>query len=45
MTEIVGQVDRFWWSLPERAYVPPKVLERIDGHINAMMPILGTCAE
>jgi serine/threonine-protein kinase HipA len=45
VTEIVGRVDRFWWSLPERAYVPQKVLERIDGHIKAMMPILGTCAE
>lgn len=45
VTEIVGQVDRFWWSLPERAYVPHKVLERIDGHVKAMMPILGTCAE
>lgn len=45
VAEVISQVDGFWWSLPERAYVPPKVQERIDGHIKAMIPILGTCAE
>jgi serine/threonine-protein kinase HipA len=45
VVEIVEHVDQLWWSLPERAFVPPKVLERIDTHIQLMTPILHTCAD
>jgi serine/threonine-protein kinase HipA len=38
------QVDKFWWSLPEREVVPAKVLERMDAHVRLMGLILGTCA-
>lgn len=44
VTETVERVNQIWWSLPEREVVPAKVLERIDTHIKAMTPILGTCA-
>ncbi|MGK6314168.1 type II toxin-antitoxin system HipA family toxin [Neorhizobium sp. DT-125] len=43
VTETVERVNQFWWSLPERAVVPEKVLERIDTHVKLMTPILGTC--
>lgn len=44
VTETVERVNQSWWSLPERAVVPDRVLERIDAHIKLMSPILGTCA-
>ncbi len=44
VTETVERVNRSWWSLPERAVLPDRVLERIDAHIKLMSPILGTCA-
>lgn len=40
----VERVNQSWWTLPERAVVPAKVLERIDTHVKLMTPILGTCA-
>lgn len=45
VTETVERVNRFWWSLPERAVLPDRVLERVDAHIKLMSPILGTCAD
>jgi len=36
-----ASVDAHWWTLPERARVPPVVLERIDAHVRTMLPILG----
>ncbi len=45
VTETVERVHRFWWSLPERAVLPDRVLERVDAHIKLMSPILGTCAD
>ena len=42
--EIVEHVNQHWWSLPERAVIPEKVLERIDAHVKLMTPILSTCA-
>ena len=45
VTETVECVNRLWWSLPERAVIPEKVLERVDAHIKLMTPILGTCAD
>ena len=42
--ETVELVNQRWWTLPEREVVLPAVLERMDAHIRAMMPILGTCA-
>ncbi|WEZ85710.1 HipA domain-containing protein (plasmid) [Rhizobium sp. 32-5/1] len=45
VVDTVGQVNGFWWSLPERKVVSAKVLERIDTHVRLMTPILGTCAE
>ncbi|NIB59463.1 MULTISPECIES: type II toxin-antitoxin system HipA family toxin [Rhizobium/Agrobacterium group] len=42
--ETVERVNQSWWSLPERAVLPDRVLERIDAHIKLMSPILGTCA-
>lgn len=44
VTEIVERVNQSWWSLPERAVLPDRVLERIDAHIKLMSPILVTCA-
>ncbi|NSL21193.1 type II toxin-antitoxin system HipA family toxin [Agrobacterium tumefaciens] len=44
VTETVERVNQSWWSLPERAVLPERVLERIDAHIKLMSPILGTCA-
>ncbi len=44
VTETVERVNQSWWSLPERAVLPDRVLERIDAHIKLMSPILGTCA-
>ncbi|AYM14262.1 putative kinase Y4dM [Agrobacterium fabacearum S56] len=44
VTGTVERVNQSWWSLPERAVVPDRVLERIDAHIKLMSPILGTCA-
>jgi serine/threonine-protein kinase HipA len=43
--ETVERVNQSWWSLPERAVLPNKVLERVDAHIKLMSPILGTCAD
>ncbi|MDH4439207.1 MAG: HipA domain-containing protein [Rhizobium sp.] len=45
VTETVERVNQSWWSLPERAVLPNKVLERVDAHIKLMSPILGTCAD
>lgn len=42
--KVVERVNEHWWSLPERAVIPEKVLERIDEHVKTMTPILGTCA-
>ncbi|MER9999002.1 HipA domain-containing protein [Mesorhizobium sp. M0051] len=42
--KVVERVNDHWWSLPERAVIPEKVLERIDEHVKTMTPILGTCA-
>jgi len=44
VTETVERVNQTWWSLPEREVVPIKVLERIDGHVKMITPILGTHA-
>lgn len=44
VTETAERVNQSWWSLPERAVLPDRVLERIDAHIKLMSPILGTCA-
>jgi serine/threonine-protein kinase HipA len=44
VTKVVERVNEHWWSLPERAVIPEKVLERIDEHVKTMIPILGTCA-
>lgn len=43
--DIVERVNEYWWSLPERAVVPEKVLKRIDEHLKVMTPILRTCAD
>ena len=40
VAETVKRIDAHWWTLPEREVVPPAVLERIDAHVKAMMPIL-----
>lgn len=45
VADIVERVNTHWWTLPERAVVPQRVLERIDDHVRAMTPILGTCAD
>jgi len=45
VVETVARVNRYWWTLPERAAVPLSVLERIDAHLSAMTPILNSCAE
>jgi serine/threonine-protein kinase HipA len=45
VVETIEDVNRLWWSLPEREVVPTKVLERIDGHVRLMTPILRTCAD
>jgi serine/threonine-protein kinase HipA len=45
VTETVERVNQSWWSLPERAVLPDRVLERVDAHVNLMSPILGTCAD
>lgn len=45
VTETVECVNQLWWSLPERAVIPEKVLERIDTHVKLMTPILDTCAD
>lgn len=42
--KVVERVNDHWWSLPERAVIPEKVLERIDEHVKTMTLILGTCA-
>ncbi|QKK33829.1 HipA domain-containing protein (plasmid) [Rhizobium indicum] len=44
VVDIVERVNRHWWSLPERAVVPEKVLERIDEHVKVMTPVLSSCA-
>lgn len=41
--KVVERVNEHWWSLPERAAIPEKVLERIDEHVKTMTPILRTC--
>ncbi len=45
VTETVERVNQSWWSLPERAALPDRVLERVDAHIKLISPILGTCAD
>lgn len=40
VAETVDRVDQLWWSLPERAVIPDRVLERIDAHVRLMMPVL-----
>lgn len=45
VTETVERVNQSWWSLPERAVLPDRVLERVDAHIKLISPILGTCAD
>lgn len=40
VAETVKSIDGLWWTLPERKVVPPHVLERIDSHVKAMLPIL-----
>lgn len=45
VTDTVERVNQSWWSLPERAVLPDRVLERIDAHIKLMSPILGACAD
>ncbi|MBT9371232.1 HipA domain-containing protein [Rhizobium sp. CSW-27] len=40
VAETVERVDELWWSLPERAFIPERVLERIDAHVRQMMPVL-----
>jgi serine/threonine-protein kinase HipA len=43
--ETVDRVNQSWWSLPERAVLPNRVLERVDAHIKLMSSILGTCPD
>lgn len=38
-------IDRHWWALPERDHVPRGVLDRIDRHVKAMIPLLKSCVE
>jgi len=45
VVETVGLVNERWWQLPERRIVPVTGLERIDAHVEAMTPILNSCAE
>lgn len=45
VVNVVELVNQYWWTLPERAAIPEKVLERIDTHVSLMAPILGTCAD
>jgi serine/threonine-protein kinase HipA len=45
VVETVDRVHEHWWHLPERAAVPGTVLDRIDAHVNAITPVLKTCAE
>ncbi|MDQ0456833.1 type II toxin-antitoxin system HipA family toxin [Rhizobium paknamense] len=40
VAETVERVDQLWWTLPERAVIPEKVLERIDAHVRSMIPVL-----
>ena len=40
VSETVRRIDAHWWDLPERDIVPSIVLERIDAHVRAMMPVL-----
>jgi serine/threonine-protein kinase HipA len=42
--DVVERVNEHWWRLPERAFVPENVLERIDEHVRTMTLILSTCA-
>lgn len=41
---VVGNVNTFWWGLPERAVIMDKVLERLDEHVQVMTSVLDTCA-
>lgn len=45
VVETVALVNERWWQLPEREIIPVPVLERIDMHVKAMIPILNSCAE
>ncbi|WP_293976759.1 type II toxin-antitoxin system HipA family toxin [Sphingomonas sp.] len=45
VVETVARINEHWWTLPERAVVPEKVLERIDAHVRAMTPILNALAQ
>lgn len=38
--ETAAAVGEKWWDLPERAYVPASILERIDAHITQMTQVL-----
>ncbi|TCO08158.1 serine/threonine-protein kinase HipA [Camelimonas lactis] len=40
VSETVRRIDAHWWKLPERDAIPSIVLERIDAHVRAMMPVL-----
>lgn len=40
VAETLDQVQANWWTLPERALVPEKVLGRIDAHVNQMARVL-----
>jgi len=44
VVDTVALVHEHWWRLPERDVVPGPVLARIDAHVNAMTPVLNTCA-
>lgn len=45
VVEVAERVHQHWWTLPERAAIPARVLERIDAHVRVMTPILAGCAD
>ena len=45
VVEVAERVHQNWWTLPERASIPARVLERIDAHVRLMTPILASCAD
>ena len=45
VAETTRRVNQHWWTLPERSVVPKAVLELIDEHVTAMIPILIACDE
>lgn len=36
VSETLERVNASWWTRPERALIPQRVLSRIDGHIKTM---------